>query len=138
MIRANAMILTLMILTVPLSGCAGDDDDPLVGVWFDKDSAVLNFNEDGTMRYYDPDFEDCCTGNWSTDGDALTIADFLPNEDGNGTMDIVYTYAIVEGWLWLLSHGDCFLYSSESIQEADWESRISETTAPSFCQSTQS
>jgi len=134
MIRANAMILTLMILAVPLSGCAGDDDDPLVGVWFYKDSAVLNFNEDGTVR-----LEGCCTGNWSTDGDALTVAD-LPNEDGDGTMDLVYTYAIVEDWLWLSweGEGECALYSSENMNEEDWDSRASEVTAPSFCQSTQS
>ena len=129
MIRANAMILTLMILAVPLSGCAGDDDDSLVGVWFFMDSAVLNFNEDGTVSAEDEDD----FFNWSTDGDTLTIAD-VPNEDGDGTMDVVYTYAIDEGWLWLHGYGDCQLYSSESIQEADWESRISETTAPSFCQ----
>ena len=130
MIRANAMILTLMILAVPLSGCAGDDDDDsLVGVWFFMDSAVLNFNEDGTVSAEDEDD----FFNWSTDGDTLTIAD-VPNEDGDGTMDVVYTYAIDEGWLWLHGYGDCQLYSSESIQEADWESRISETTAPSFCQ----
>ena len=122
------MILTLMILAVPLSGCAGDDDDDsLVGVWFFMDSAVLNFNENGTGAVSGDFF------NWSTDGDALTIAD-VPNEDGDGTMDVVYTYAIDEGWLWLHGYGDCQLYSSESIQEADWESRISETTAPSFCQ----
>tara|TARA_B100000965_G_C19079466_1_gene535622 strand:+ start:107 stop:493 length:387 start_codon:yes stop_codon:yes gene_type:complete len=128
MIRANAMILTLMILAVPLSGCAGDDDDDsLVGVWFFMDSAVLNFNENGTGAVSGDFF------NWSTDGDALTIAD-VPNEDGDGTMDIVYTYAIDEDWLWIHGHGECYLYSSESIQEADWESRISETTAPSFCQ----
>ena len=121
------MILTLMILAVPLSGCAGDDDDSLVGVWFFMDSAVLNFNENGTGAVSGDFF------NWSTDGDALTIAD-VPNEDGDGTMDIVYTYAIDEDWLWIHGHGECYLYSSESIQEADWESRISETTAPSFCQ----
>jgi len=109
-----------------LVGCLGGDDDDddghsVVGVWYYADSP-MNLKEDGTFVA-----EDGTTGTWSTDGDSLTVVT-------DGDTDTVL-FAVEGDWLWLTKdrNGDCTAFAPESIDEDEWEDRVSEKTLPSIC-----
>ena len=64
-----AYLLTLIMLLVPLAGCAGDenDDNSIVGDWYMAELLALEINQDGTVASLDEN------GSWSTEGDYLTL-----------------------------------------------------------------
>ena len=130
-----AYLLTLIMLLVPLAGCAGDDDDNSIeGDWYRYESLVLVIYQNGTlgMGIAGPvdDF-----GNWSTEGDILTI-DFGDNNTPTGDpRTMIARFAVDGDWLWLLIEDgeDCIPFAPEMIDEDEWDDRVSELTPPSFC-----
>ena len=108
-----AYLLTLIMLLVPLAGCAGDenDDNPIVGDWYMAESLLLEINQDGTAASYDGN------GSWSTEGDYLT----LYFEDAEPT----FRFTIEGGWLWLTNSGvgGCLVFAPETINEDEFEDR---------------
>ena len=130
-----AYLLTLIMLLVPLAGCAGDDDDNSIeGDWYRYESLVLVIYQNGTlgMGIAGPvdDF-----GNWSTEGDKLTI-DFGDNNTPTGDpRTMIARFAVDGDWLWLLIEDgeDCIPFAPEMIDEDEWDDRVSELTPPSFC-----
>ena len=123
------------MLLVPLAGCAGDDDDNSIeGDWYRYESLVLVIYQNGTlgMGIAGPvdDF-----GNWSTEGDILTI-DFGDNNTPTGDpRTMIARFAVDGDWLWLLIEDgeDCIPFAPEMIDEDEWDDRVSEVTPPSFC-----
>ena len=130
-----AYLLTLIMLLVPLAGCAGDDDDNSIeGDWYRYESLVLVIYQNGTlgMGIAGPvdDF-----GNWSTEGDILTI-DFGDNNTPTGDpRTMIARFAVDGDWLWLLIEDgeDCIPFAPEMIDEDEWDDRVSELTPPSLC-----
>jgi len=116
-------LFCILMLTAPLAGCLGGDDDevPLVGEWWTTETMALDFNEDGILIDYEGN-----SGTWSTDGDILTMT--IQDER-------TFKYAVEGDWLWLqiVDDDDCQAFSSESINEDEWDDRVSELTPPSFC-----
>ena len=108
-----AYLLTLIMLLVPLAGCAGDenDDNPIVGDWYMAESLLLEINQDGTAASLDEN------GSWSTEGDYLT----LYFEDAEPT----FRFTIEGGWLWLTNSGQdgCMVFAPEMINEDEFEDR---------------
>ena len=130
-----AYLLTLIMLLVPLAGCAGDDDADIEGDWYRYESLVLVIYQNGTlgMGIAGPvdDF-----GNWSTEGDILTI-DFGDNNTPTGDpRTMIARFAVDGDWLWLLIEDgeDCIPFAPEMIDEDEWDDRVSELTPPSFCE----
>ena len=105
-----AYLLTLIMLLVPLAGCAGDDNDDNspVGDWYRGESLVVVIYQNGTYGWGSPpdDF-----GNWSTgwtssdnayffvqsntvmEGDILTI-DFGVSTTGKGNRTMIARFAL--------------------------------------------
>ena len=140
-----AYLLPLIMLLVPLGGCAGDDDDNSIeGDWYRYESLVLVIYQNGTlgMGIAGPvdDF-----GNWSTEGDILTI-DFGDNNTPTGDpRTMIARFAVDGDWLWMSElerneepkddvWGDCIPFAPEMIDEDEWDDRVSELTPPSFCE----
>jgi len=120
--RNIALLLALTMLLGSLVGCLGGDDDdgsPLVGTWYYVDDMVIDIKEDGSAVNTEG------TGTWSTDGDTITFTfDDVPDE---------YTFAIIEDWLWLMND-DCLPLAPETIDQDEWDDRVSEQTAPAMCE----
>ncbi len=130
-----AYLLTLIMLLVPLAGCAGDDDDNSIeGDWYRYESLVLVIYQNGTlgMGIAGPvdDF-----GNWSTEGDILTIDFGDSNTPTGDPRTMIARFAVDGDWLWLLIEDgeDCIPFAPEMIDEDEWDDRVSELTPPSFC-----
>ena len=107
-----AYLLTLIMLLVPLAGCAGDDDDNSIeGDWYMAELLALEINQDGTAASPDEN------GSWSTEGDYLT----LYFEDAEPT----FRFTIEGGWLWLTNSGvgGCLVFAPETINEDEFEDR---------------
>ena len=107
-----AYLLTLIMLLVPLAGCAGDDDDNSIeGDWYMAELLALEINQDGTAASPDEN------GSWSTEGDYLT----LYFEDAEPT----FRFTIEGGWLWLTNSGQdgCMVFAPEMINEDEFEDR---------------
>ena len=108
-----AYLLTLIMLLVPLAGCAGDgnDDNPIEGDWYMAELLTLEINQDGTVASLDEN------GSWSTEGDYLT----LHFEDAEPT----FRFTIEGGWLWLTNSGQdgCMVFAPEMINEDEFEDR---------------
>ena len=123
-----AYLLTLIMLLVPLAGCAGDenDDNPIVGDWYMAESLLLEINQDGTAANPDEN------GSWSTEGEYLTI-DFGDNVH-------IFRFTIEGGWLWLTNSGQdgCMVFAPEMINEDEFEDRkrevYEEITPEGFCE----
>jgi hypothetical protein len=80
---------------------------------------VIDIKEDGSAVNTEG------TGTWSTDGDTITFTfDDGPDE---------YTFAIIEDWLWLMND-DCLPLAPETIDQDEWDDRVSEQTAPAMCE----
>ncbi len=131
-----AYLLTLIMLLVPLAGCAGDDDDNSIeGDWYRYESLVLVIYQNGTlgMGIAGPvdDF-----GNWSTEGDILTIDFGDSNTPTGDPRTMIARFAVDGDWLWLLIEDgeDCIPFAPEMIDEDEWDDRVSELTPPSFCE----
>ena len=125
------MLLTLTMLLASLAGCAGDDDNPspLVGEWWEGDTMIVHFIENGTYNE-----SEGFRGTWSTDGDTFTII-----HPGQGAVSFNFT---VEGdWMWIRMladngtaySGDCQAFHPEGISDDEYDDRVSELTPPSFC-----
>ena len=129
-----AYLLTLIMLLVPLAGCAGDDDADIEGDWYRYESLVLVIYQNGTlgMGIAGPvdDF-----GNWSTEGDILTIDFGDSNTPTGDPRTMIARFAVDGDWLWLLIEDgeDCIPFAPEMIDEDEWDDRVSELTPPSFC-----
>ena len=108
-----AYLLTLIMLLVPLAGCAGDenDDNPIEGDWYMAELLALEINQDGTVASLDEN------GSWSTEGEYLTI-DFGDNVH-------IFRFTIEGGWLWLTNSGQdgCMVFAPEMINEDEFEDR---------------
>ena len=96
-----AYLLTLIMLLVPLAGCAGDDDDNSIeGDWYRYESLVLVIYQNGTlgMGIAGPvdDF-----GNWSTEGDILTIDFGDSNTPTGDPRTMIARFAVDGDWLWM-------------------------------------
>ena len=108
-----AYLLTLIMLLVPLAGCAGDenDDNPIEGDWYMAELLALEINQDGTAASPDEN------GSWSTEGEYLTI-DFGDNVH-------IFRFTIEGGWLWLTNSGQdgCMVFAPEMINEDEFEDR---------------
>tara|TARA_Y100000780_G_C13404195_1_gene309246 strand:+ start:148 stop:528 length:381 start_codon:yes stop_codon:yes gene_type:complete len=107
-----AYLLTLIMLLVPLAGCAGDDDDNSIeGDWYMAELLALEINQDGTAASPDEN------GSWSTEGEYLTI-DFGDNVH-------IFRFTIEGGWLWLTNSGQdgCMVFAPEMINEDEFEDR---------------
>ena len=113
-----AYLLTLIMLLVPLAGCAGDENDDnsiggksIVGDWYMAELLALEINQDGTAASPDEN------GSWSTEGDYLT----LYFEDAEPT----FRFTIEGGWLWLTNSGQdgCMVFAPEMINEDEFEDR---------------
>ena len=123
-----AYLLTLIMLLVPLAGCAGDenDDNPIVGDWYMAELLALEINQDGTAASPDEN------GSWSTEGEYLTI-DFGDNVH-------IFRFTIEGGWLWLTNSGQdgCMVFAPEMINEDEFEDRkrevYEEITPEGFCE----
>ena len=122
-----AYLLTLIMLLVPLAGCAGDDDDNSIeGDWYMAELLALEINQDGTAASPDEN------GSWSTEGEYLTI-DFGDNVH-------IFRFTIEGGWLWLTNSGQdgCMVFAPEMINEDEFEDRkreiYEEITPEGFCE----
>jgi len=122
--RKVAILLSLTMLACSFAGCLGGDDDESaspVGQWYSAETMAIDFKDDGSLIDGEGN-----SGTWSTDGGILTM-----------TIDEArtYNYAVEGGWLWIqmVDDDDCHALSSESIDEAEYDDRVSEQTPPSFC-----
>ena len=122
-----AYLLTLIMLLVPLAGCAGDDDDNSIeGDWYMAELLALEINQDGTAASPDEN------GSWSTECEYLTI-DFGDNVH-------IFRFTIEGGWLWLTNSGQdgCMVFAPEIINEDEFEDRkrevYEEITPEGFCE----
>ena len=105
-----------------LAGCLHEDKSASpVGVWYSAETMIVDLNEDGTLIDGEGN-----SGTWSTDGDILTMT---INEE------LTFNYAVEGDWLWIrmVDDDDCNALSSESIDEDEYDDRVSELTPPSFC-----
>jgi len=117
-----AYLLTLIMLLVPLAGCAGDDDDNSIeGDWYMAELLALEINQDGTAASPDEN------GSWSTEGEYLTI-DFGDNVH-------IFRFTIEGGWLWLTNSGQdgCMVFAPEMINEDEFDDRKEELYPHEFC-----
>jgi len=117
-----AYLLTLIMLLVPLAGCAGDDDDNSIeGDWYMAELLALEINQDGTAASPDEN------GSWSTEGEYLTI-DFGDNVH-------IFRFTIEGGWLWLTNSGQdgCMVFAPEMINEDEFDDRKEELFPHEFC-----
>ena len=123
-----AYLLTLIMLLVPLAGCAGDENDDnsiegnsIVGDWYMAELLALEINQDGTAASPDEN------GSWSTEGEYLTI-DFGDNVH-------IFRFTIEGGWLWLTNSGQdgCMVFAPEMINEDEFDDRKEELYPHEFC-----
>ena len=118
-----AYLLTLIMLLVPLAGCAGDenDDNPIEGDWYMAELLALEINQDGTAASPDEN------GSWSTEGEYLTI-DFGDNVH-------IFRFTIEGGWLWLTNSGQdgCMVFAPEMINEDEFDDIKEELYPHEFC-----
>jgi len=75
--KTVVIALTLLLGTAVLSGCAGDLEDPLVGVWYqDDDMTGMQLTSDGSFIEIEDGvaLEDGnAEASWAADGDTLTV-----------------------------------------------------------------
>jgi hypothetical protein len=115
-----AYLLTLIMLLVPLAGCAGDDNDDNspVGDWYKGESLAVVIYQNGTYGNVGPWNSHDDFGNWSTgwtssdneqwgvqsntvmEGDILTI-DFGVSSITGYPRSQMYRFAVDGDWLWM-------------------------------------
>ena len=123
-----AYLLTLIMLLVPLAGCAGDDNDdnPIEGDWYHVGELMFQFNQDGTVQ------GSSGNGNWETEANGNYITLYFESSV------TTHMFEVRENWLFILEEdgNNCVELSRDIISSADWEdARNNQQPYPSFCSS---
>ena len=131
--KASALAISLILILVSLSGCAGVDDAP-IGEWWSLETIGMEINEDGTLIDSEGNL-----GTWkdvNCGGQHCMINMTITFHESKETWTISegadFTYAVEGDWLWLrqVSH-DCHKLSSGSISEDEWNASASDR--PPIC-----
>ena len=127
--RPIALLFCLLMITMPMAGCFGseDDDSSLVGDWFVVSELMVELRADG---YWTSPQGEGSTGTWSVSGDMLSI-----NSDVGEDQTVQFN--IDDGWLWMkisTEDGDmCVVYSPDSMTQEQWDVQMESITPPSLC-----